>query len=188
MGKADPVSRRRSETNCGARTTSRWLDRWHGTWSRVGTTDLSSSDRYALARELVTHAQALEPQNRKWADLMEGVKSIPSGSVPSVTEQAPAAATTAPGHSPRRRSCCGESTAVVAAGLPSDGESAGMQGTVKLQIRMGTDGHVKDASAISGDPLLIDAASYAAQRYVYKPTILNGQAPEVLTDVEIAFH
>jgi beta-lactamase regulating signal transducer with metallopeptidase domain len=32
----NPVSRRRSETSCGARTTLRWLDRWPGKWSKVG--------------------------------------------------------------------------------------------------------------------------------------------------------
>jgi hypothetical protein len=34
---------------------------------------------------------------------------------------------------------------------------------------------------------LIIAAMNAAKLYVYKPTLLNGQAVEVLTDVEIAF-
>jgi len=34
---------------------------------------------------------------------------------------------------------------------------------------------------------LIQAAMDAALRYVYKPTMLNGKAAEVLTDVEIVF-
>ena len=62
-----------------------------------------------------------------------------------------------------------------------------MQGIVKLQIRIGADGLVKDATVISGDPLLIQAAMDATKRYVYKPTMLNGQAVEVLTNVEIVF-
>jgi protein TonB len=47
---------------------------------------------------------------------------------------------------------------------------------------------VKDVTVISGHPLLTTAATDAAKLYVYKPTLLNGQAIEVLTDVEIAFH
>ncbi len=62
-----------------------------------------------------------------------------------------------------------------------------MQGTVKLQILVGADGHVKDVTVLSGHPLLIEAAKDAAKQYVYKPTLLNGQAAEVLTDVEITF-
>ena len=62
-----------------------------------------------------------------------------------------------------------------------------MQGTVKLQIRIGTDGHVKYATVISGHPLLLVAATDAAKLYVYKPTLLNGQPTEVVTDVQILF-
>ena len=56
-----------------------------------------------------------------------------------------------------------------------------------MQIRIGTDGHVKETTLISGDQILVNAAIDAAMRYVYKPTLLNGQAAEVLTDVEIVF-
>ena len=71
---------------------------------------------------------------------------------------------------------------------PPLAKAAGVQGTVKLQIRIGANGHVKEITVISGHPLLITAAMDAAKLYVYKPTMLNGQAAEVLTDVEIAFH
>jgi hypothetical protein len=46
-----------------------------------------------------------------------------------------------------------------------------VQGTVNVEIRVGTNGLVKEATEISGDPLLINAAMDAAQRYVYKPTL-----------------
>lgn len=62
-----------------------------------------------------------------------------------------------------------------------------LQGTVKLQIRIGSDGHVKEATAIGGNQMLLNAAMDAALRYVYKPTLLNGQAVQVLTDVEVVF-
>jgi TonB family protein len=138
-----------------------------------------------LATELVTHAQKLEPQNREWSDLMEGVNRLPAGTVP-----------------PAARSTAGVAVETIRVGgmvskanlqesptpeYPPLAKAAGVQGTVKLQIRIGADGHVKEATAISGHPLLIQAAKDAALRYVYKPTMLNGKAAEVLTDVEIVF-
>jgi beta-lactamase regulating signal transducer with metallopeptidase domain len=149
-----------------------------------GSSHLSTSDRYALANELVTHAQSLEPQNQEWADLMEGVKAIKAGAVPMVTEQAPA-----------RVQTIRIGGAVAAVNLqespppiyPPLAKAASVQGTVKLQILIGTDGHVNYTTVISGHPLLITAAMDAAKLYVYKPTMLNGQAAQVLTDVEITF-
>jgi protein TonB len=137
-----------------------------------------------LATELVTHAQTLEPQNRDWSDLMEGAKALPAGSVPPVAQTAP------PGIQTIRiggRIAAGNLQESPPPIYPPEAKAAGVQGTVKLKIRSGADGHVKDTTVISGHPLLINAAMDAAQLYVYKPTLLNGQAAEVLTDVEIAF-
>ena len=149
-----------------------------------GVTHLSTSDRYALATELVTHAQTLEPQNREWSDLMEGVKAIPAGAVPSVPEQVPAGVQTIRIGGKVAAANLQESPAP---DYPPLAKAAGVQGTVKLQIRIGTDGQVKETTVISGHPLLIQAAMDAALRYVYKPTMLNGKAAEVLTDVKIVF-
>jgi TonB family protein len=146
-----------------------------------------TSDSYALrilATELVTHAQTLEPQNREWSDFMEGVNRLPVGSVPPAAETAPAGVQTIRVGGMVSKANLQESPAP---DYPPLAKAAGVQGMVKLQIRVGADGHVKDATAISGHPLLIQAAKDAALRYVYKPTMLNGQAAEVLTDVEIVF-
>jgi protein TonB len=140
-----------------------------------------------VATELVTHAQTLEPRNREWADLMQGVNQLPDGSVPPAAQ---AAATAAPAPVIR------VSGTVAAANLrqsfppvyPPDAKALGVQGTVRVQIRVGTDGHVKEATAISGESILINAAIDAALRCVYKTTMLNNKPTEVLTDVEIAFH
>jgi TonB family protein len=147
----------------------------------------STSDFYALrmlATELVTHAQTLEPQNRDWSDLMEGVKVLWAGSVPPVAEKAPAGVQTIRVGGKVAAFNLQESPPPI---YPPLAKAAGVQGTVKLQIRVGADGRVKDTTVISGHPLLITAAMDAPKLYVYKPTLLNGQAAEVLTDVEIAF-
>jgi protein TonB len=70
---------------------------------------------------------------------------------------------------------------------PPLAKAAEVQGAVKLRILIGTDGHVRDTTVISGHPLWTNAAMDAAQQYFYKPTMLNGQAAQVMTDVEIVF-
>ena len=154
-----------------------------------GVTHLSPLERYALAAELVTHAQSLEPQNRDWSDLMEGVKAMRVTSAPPVPEQAPALIQTNGVQTIRvggtvQAANLQESPAPI---YPPLAKAAGVQGTVKLKIRLGADGHVKDVSVISGHPLLTTAAMDAAKLYIYKPTLLNGQPAEVLTDVQIVF-
>jgi TonB family protein len=149
-----------------------------------GPSQLSTSDRYAIANELVTHAQTLEPQNREWADLMEGVKAIPAGAVPPVVQNVPTGVQTIRIGGVVAAANLQESSPPI---YPPLAKAAHVQGTVKLQIRIGADGHVKDVTVISGHPLLITAATDAAKLYVYKPTMLNGQAAEVLTDVDITF-
>ncbi len=144
----------------------------------------STSDSHALAAELVTHAQSLEPQNREWADLMEGVNRLPVGSVPPIAEKAPPSVQTIRIGGQVAAANLQESSPPV---YPPLAKAAHVQGTVKLQIHIGADGHVKETTLISGHPLLLVAAEEAAMRYVYKPTLLNGQPVEVLTDVEIEF-
>jgi beta-lactamase regulating signal transducer with metallopeptidase domain len=149
----------------------------------------STSDSYSiriLATELVSHAQALEPQNRDWSDLMEGVNELPDGSVPPVAQKAPASVPTIHVGGKVAAMNLEQSSPPI---YPPDAKAAGIhvEGTVKLQIRIGADGHVKEATVISGNQILANAAMDAALGYVYKPTMLNGQPVEVLTDVEIVF-
>jgi beta-lactamase regulating signal transducer with metallopeptidase domain len=137
-----------------------------------------------LATELVIHAQTLEPQNRDWSDLMEGVNRLPNGSAPPRGQATSVGVQTIRVGGKVQAFNLQESSPPV---YPPELRALGVQGSVKLQIRIGTDGHVKETTAISGDQALVNAAMDAAMRYVYKPTMLNGQATEVLTDVEIVF-
>jgi TonB family protein len=142
------------------------------------------TDLRILATELVTHAQALEPESREWADLMEGVKELPPGSPPAVAQEAPSKVQTIRVAGTVAVANLQESSPPI---YPPEAKALGIKGTVKLQIRIGADGHVKETTVISGPQPLTNAAMDAALRYVYKPTMLNGQAAEVLTDIEIAF-
>jgi len=62
-----------------------------------------------------------------------------------------------------------------------------VQGKVQFSVLIGKDGHVQNLTLISGEPVLADAAKDAVSQWVYKPTLLNGQPVEVLTQVDVNF-
>jgi TonB family protein len=64
---------------------------------------------------------------------------------------------------------------------------ARIQGTVRFNALIGKDGHVLNLQLISGHPLLVPAAQEAAKKYVYQPTLLNGQPVEVITQIDVNF-
>lgn len=64
---------------------------------------------------------------------------------------------------------------------------ARIQGSVKLQAVIGTNGRIKDLRVINGHPFLVNAALDAVRRWIYRPTVLNGSAVEVNTDIVVRF-
>ncbi|WP_263356418.1 energy transducer TonB [Acidicapsa ligni] len=62
-----------------------------------------------------------------------------------------------------------------------------IQGTVVLQATIGTDGHVKGLRVIVGPWELQQAAMDAVRKWVYKPYLLNGEAVEVNTTINVVF-
>ncbi len=62
-----------------------------------------------------------------------------------------------------------------------------IRGTVKMVAVIGTDGKIKNLSAVSGHPLLVSAALEAVERWTYRPTYLNGVPVEVITEIEVHF-
>jgi len=61
------------------------------------------------------------------------------------------------------------------------------QGVVKLEAIIAADGSIRNLKAVSGPPLLVDAAVNAVRQWRYNPTLLNGVAVEVLTEIDITF-
>lgn len=70
---------------------------------------------------------------------------------------------------------------------PPEAKQAGIQGTVQLQVILGKDGKVQDIKALSGHPLLVQAALDAVRNWVYRPTLLNGEPVEVSTTIDVNF-
>jgi protein TonB len=62
---------------------------------------------------------------------------------------------------------------------PEIAKAAGARGTVTVQIVLDEDGNVVSASAISGHPLLQQAAVAAARQAKFSPTRLSGQPVRV---------
>jgi protein TonB len=70
---------------------------------------------------------------------------------------------------------------------PDAAKTAGVQGTVRLQVQIGIDGHVTEIKVLSGHPLLVPAAIDAVKDYIYKPYLLNGNPVAVRTTVDAGF-
>ena len=70
---------------------------------------------------------------------------------------------------------------------PPLAKQAQIQGTVRFNATIGTDGTVKNLDVVAGHPLLVEAAQEAVRQWVYKPTLLNGQPVEVQTQIDVNF-
>jgi TonB family protein len=70
---------------------------------------------------------------------------------------------------------------------PALAKQARIQGTVRFQVVIGTDGAVRSVQLISGHPLLVDAAKDAVRQWVYRPVLLTGTPVEVITTIDVNF-
>ncbi|MFB3779360.1 MAG: energy transducer TonB [Bryobacteraceae bacterium] len=70
---------------------------------------------------------------------------------------------------------------------PPLAKQARIQGVVRLTAIIGTDGTIKNLQVMSGHPLLIPAALEAVKQWVYRPTLLNGEPVEVITQIDVNF-
>jgi periplasmic protein TonB len=70
---------------------------------------------------------------------------------------------------------------------PPLAKMARIQGEVRLDAVISKDGTIENLKVISGHPLLVQAAMAAVQRWRYQPTLLNGEAVEVATEIDVNF-
>jgi TonB family protein len=70
---------------------------------------------------------------------------------------------------------------------PPLARQARVSGTVRVEASIGVDGKVKSAKAVSGPPLLRQAAVDAVLRWTYAPATLNGQPVDSNTQVDVGF-
>ena len=70
---------------------------------------------------------------------------------------------------------------------PPLAKSAHISGVVHLIGIISKDGTIRDLKVISGHPLLTKAALDAVSQWVYKPTLLNNEAVEVIAPIDVYF-
>jgi protein TonB len=70
---------------------------------------------------------------------------------------------------------------------PPLARAARISGIVRLIGTIGKDGTIQNLQVVSGHPMLARAAVDAVQRWVYKPTLLNGKPVEVIAPIEVSF-
>jgi len=70
---------------------------------------------------------------------------------------------------------------------PEAAKKAHIQGEVKLRAIIGKDGDVEKLELVSGHPQLAPAAIEAVKQWKYRPYMKDGQAVEVVTDIDVNF-
>src|SRR5207302_9860830 len=70
---------------------------------------------------------------------------------------------------------------------PEEARMARISGTVRLHVLIAKDGTVEQVEVVSAHPLLQQAAIDAVRQWRYQSTLLNGEAVEVDTTVDLIF-
>lgn len=70
---------------------------------------------------------------------------------------------------------------------PHEARRASVEGTIKAEVLIGTDGSVKTSTVLSGPEELWQAAIENIRKRKYEPTLVNGRPVEVLTEVSVEF-
>ena len=75
----------------------------------------------------------------------------------------------------------------VAPAYPVEAMQQRIEGTVRLHAVIGDDGKVLRLEAVSGPPLLVEAAEIAVRQWRYAPTVFDGERVQVHDDVRLVF-
>ncbi len=62
-----------------------------------------------------------------------------------------------------------------------------IQGTVRFTATIGKDGKIRDLQLVSGNPVLVQPARDAVKQWQYRPTTLDGEPVEVITQIDVEF-
>jgi len=137
-----------------------------------------------IANRLLERAVMLEPGNPKWTQALADARTGRG------LEPMRFTATPPPG--PLSRITVGSNVQQAMLLSKPDPEypalarQARISGTVRFTVIIGKEGDVSQVTLVAGHPLLVQAASNAVKQYRYKPTLLNGQPVEVVT--QLTFH
>jgi TonB family protein len=75
----------------------------------------------------------------------------------------------------------------IAPQYPPAAREARLQGVVVFEALITKEGRIGSLKAVTGNPILIEAAKIAVAQWVYRPTVVNGQPVEVVTPITVNF-
>lgn len=70
---------------------------------------------------------------------------------------------------------------------PPLAKAARIEGVVEFTATISKEGMIENLTLVRGHPLLVNAARQAVSQWRYRPTLLNGQPVEVITDITVNF-
>ena len=70
---------------------------------------------------------------------------------------------------------------------PEVAREAGIEGTVEMRVMIDEQGNVGDVRAISGEPVLVQAATDAVRQWKYRPFLLDNKPAKVVTVIKLEF-
>ena len=70
---------------------------------------------------------------------------------------------------------------------PAAAKAARVQGAVEFTSIISKEGTIENLKLVRGNPLLVNAARDALLQWRYRPTLLNGEPVEVITDITVNF-
>jgi protein TonB len=70
---------------------------------------------------------------------------------------------------------------------PQSAKLGRIQGTVRFEATISKSGTIRDLRVLGGPLGLTQAAGDAVKQWIYRPTLLNGEPIEVLTQIEVTF-
>jgi len=116
------------------------------------------------------------------------VPPAPSAAAPAVpTAAAPTAAAPSAATKSAARVTPAEVIHRVTPEYPKMARDSNLHGTVEIKARIGADGKVTQIESVTGPVMLQRPAIDAVKRWIYRPTMLNGQAVESDTLISLRF-
>lgn len=70
---------------------------------------------------------------------------------------------------------------------PAEAKAARIQGVVRMDATIAKDGTIRNLKLISGPPELVQSAMDAVKQWVYRPTLLNGDPVDVITQIDVNY-
>jgi protein TonB len=70
---------------------------------------------------------------------------------------------------------------------PQGAKQAGIQGTVRMDVVIDKGGKVRNIAVLSGPDTLTETSVTAVSQWEYRPTLLNGEPVEIITEVVVNF-